>query len=343
MAEDHLSSEFNSRYSIPARKMIRMVSENSRIKITEMAKKLDMSRRTVAVKLANLEKELGIRYTIEFDEEKLELNRQHLIMVKFGSKPDYGKITETLGRSYIPQIAVEVKGTYDMLVYANAMSGTEYARWDRAMQMLLSPYKPTWQASEVVHRQLGFFPLRNEIIDMTRVSPKYKRMLKILNGNSRISFQELARNLNMNVNTAVYNFNKLVSLGYIKSFTATMDMPKDMSLMTFFSRYTPSDGYEGASSKARALFMSDDPEPLVSRYLLTAPLIGGYDFFTLGAFDNHETAYKEDVLCHKHIFRKYNIRILYGDVRRILLGRIPIRSVDTKANYKTIVWSTDSI
>jgi DNA-binding Lrp family transcriptional regulator len=342
MAEyDDQRSAFSDRYSVTARKIMRQLSENSRIKVTEMADKLKLSRRTVALKLAGMEKELKLHYTLEFDEEKLGFNRPHLVLAKFGEKPDYAKISQLLAKSYIPQVAVSIAGTYDLLIYANALSGIEYARWDKSMQTLLAPYKVEWHSSEVVHRQLGFFPLRDELLEKAKVKEKYKRMLTILNNNSRISFQQLAKELKMNVNTVVYNFNKLVNLGYIKSFTATMDVPKDVSLMTFFAKYTPGEGYENASAIARNAFTKDDESPLISRYLITAPLIGSYDFFTLGAFDNAEIAYDNDVIYHKNLFKKYNVKILYGEVREILLGKLPIRSMDTKKEYKTLVWSTD--
>jgi DNA-binding Lrp family transcriptional regulator len=338
---DELKSEFNEKYSITARKVLRKVSNDSRAKITKIAVDLDVSRRTAMLKLEAMEKELKLHYILEFDEEKLGLNRPHLILAKFGEKPDWEKIKEMLNKSHIPQLAASVSGTYDMIIYANALSGMEYAHWDKSMQTLLSPYKVEWHSSEVVHRQLGFFPLRNELIEKTNIKAKYKKILSILNNNSRISFQELAKTLSMNVNTAVYNFNNLVKLGYIRSFTTTMDVPKNISLMTFFAKYTPSEGYESASASARAAFTSDDENPLISRYLITAPLIGSYDFFTLGAFDNKEVAYKSDVLYHRNIFKRYNIKMLYGEIREILVGRLPIRSVDTKKEYKTLVWSTD--
>jgi hypothetical protein len=44
-----------------------------------------------------------------------------------------------------------------MAVYANALSSREYAHWDKSMQILLSDYGVEWKASEVVHRQLGYF------------------------------------------------------------------------------------------------------------------------------------------------------------------------------------------
>lgn len=334
-------SAFNDKYSITARKVLRAVSEDSRTKITDIAKYLKVSRRTAALKLASMEKELKLRYVLEFDEEKLGLNRPHLILAKFNSKPDYNKIKEILSRSYIPQLAASVSGTYDLLIYANALSGTEYAHWDKSTQTLLAPYKVEWYSSEVAHRQLGFFPMRNELLEKTKIKEKYKRILSILNSNSRISFHDLSKALKMNVNTAVYNFNKIIKLGYIKSFTITMDVPKDITLMTFFSKYTPSEGYENAASIARSAFTSDDDAPLISRYLITAALIGSYDFFTLGAFDDADTAYRNDVLHHKNVFKRYNVHLLYGTVKEVLLGSLPIRSIDTKKDYNTLVWSID--
>jgi DNA-binding Lrp family transcriptional regulator len=333
-------SEFNSRYSTLLKRILRILSNNSRTKISDIAKRSSVSRRTATLKLNAIEKELKISYTLELNEERLGLSRPHLILVKFNAKPDYRKISELLKQSYIPQFAASVKGTYDMIIYADAMSGKDYAYWDKSMRTLLADYKVEWYSSEVVHRQLGFFPLRNEAIEKLNIKEKYKKMLMILNSNSKIRFQELAKQMNMNVNTAAYNFNNLMKMNYIENFTLTMDKPKDISLMSFFSKYIPSQGYESAAAMARAGFTSDDEDPLISRYLITAPLIGSHDFFTLGAFDSFDIAYKKDVLYHKNLFRKFKIKVLYGEINEILLGKLPIRTIDTKKEYKTLVWST---
>ncbi len=333
-------NSFNERYGLLARKVIRELSENSRVRITELSEKLGVSRRTAALKIANVERELGISYTIELDEASLGLNRPHLIWVKFRSRPDWEDVKSIVSNSYIPQIAFRVSGTYHMAIYANALSGTEYAHWERKTQMLLAAYKPDWRSSEIAHRQLGFFPLRNEALWRTGLTDMQKRMLCILNENSRISFNELAKALRMNVNTAVYNFRKLVSEGYVKSFTASMNAPRGVSLMTFFSRYTPSNGFEHASSIARREFTDDDQYPLVSKYLIASALLGSSDFFTMGAFDSREHAYRYDVMYHKGLFRKFGVQINYGIIKEMLLGRLPIRSIDAKRSYNTLVWST---
>ncbi|MGI0135150.1 MAG: Lrp/AsnC family transcriptional regulator, partial [Candidatus Micrarchaeaceae archaeon] len=239
-----VESRFHERYNPIARKIFRLLSENSRASISEMSNALGISRRTISERLKKLESETGLRYTLELNEANLGLNNPHLILVKFDAKPDYAKIREMLHSSYIPQLAVTMKGTEQMIIYANARTGKEYAHWDRSMRMMLAKYRPSWQPSEVAHRQLGFFPLRGEILDKTTVPEKYKPMLKLLNRNSRMSFQDISKDLNMNFNTAAYNFNNLRKMSYIDRFTSTIAMPQGTTFVAFFSKYTPSEGYE---------------------------------------------------------------------------------------------------
>lgn len=334
-----VQSRFHERYSPITKKIFRLLSENSRASISEMSNALGISRRTISERLKKLESESGLRYTLELNEANLGLNNPHLILVKFDAKPDYAKIKEMLHSSYIPQLAVTMKGSEQMIIYANAKAGKEYAHWDRSMRMMLAKYKPSWQPSEVAHRQLGFFPLRSEIIDKSTMPEKYKPMLKLLNRNSRMSFQDISKELNMNFNTAAYNFNNLKKMSFIDRFTATIGMPQGTTFVAFFSKYTPSEGYEKASAEARRAFTSDDDNPMVSRYLITAPLIGSYDFFGIGAFDSMESALKHGVSYHKKLFKRYNVKMVHGELKEVLLGSLPIRSLDNKNDYKAISWN----
>ena len=336
--EYEFESEFNSSYGAVTRRMMRMLSENSRVSISEMSKALGLSRITVRKRMGAMEKEFGIHYTIEFDESVLKLSSQHLIAVKFNSKPDLDAISRLLAKSYIPQLAVHMKGSYDMLIYAASTSRRDYAHWDKTMQILLSDYGVDWRPSEVVHKQLGFFPLRSELVGRTDAPEDYKRIMLMLHGNARMPFRHISKRLGMHFNTVAYNFNKLVESGYIKRFTITARVPKGVSLMSFFSKYRPKAGYEACSAAARKAFMSDDRDSLVSRYLICAPLIGSYDFFTLGAFDSFETAYKRDVMYHRHLFENQGVRLIYGDVESVLLGSLPIRSMDIAREYNKLTW-----
>ena len=341
MAQYEIESRFNKSYSIITRRIVRMLSENARLSVTEMSKQLGVSRPTIKEKIRRLESELGMHYTIELDEGMLGLNYPHLIAIRFNKKPDYAKVKELLLKSCIPQVAFSVDGDYNMVIYANALSGGAYAHWDKAMRILLGGYGAVWEPSEVMHRQLGFFPLRNETIERTNLDTKSKEMLKLLNENSRLSFQQLSKRLGMHFNTVKYNFDKLFKQGYIKRTTISMDMVKNISFLTFFANYTPAEGYESSSARARLAVFYDDQDPLISRYLISAPLIGSHDLFALLAFDDKATAYRYNLSYHKSLFVKHGIKMIYGEVKEVVLGRLPIRSMDTRKVFNKIIWSSD--
>ena len=341
--EYEFRSEFNDKYSITSRRILRKVSEDARASISEMAAYAGASRKTTVQKLKDLERVFGIKYTAELNAEALHIDNAHLIVLKFRRRPDYSKILRQLSGSYIPQIAVTTKGDYDMLIFAAAPSAREYANWDKSMQIKLYEYGASWNSSWIVHRQLGFIPVRNELIARLAIEQKYKDMLMILNSNSRTSFQSMSKQLGMHFNTVAYNFNKLVRMGYIRRFTISMSPTKSLSFTSFLAKYTPAEGYESASANARKAFMSDDKDSLISRYILCAPLIGSYDFFTLGVFDSPDAAYRHDVQYHKRLFKEHGVRLEYAGIDTVLLGRLPIRSVDTRKEYNTIRWTTEMV
>jgi len=337
-------SKFDESYSILTRKMMRLISEDSRISILELSKKLGVSRRTVRERLMKAQSEFGIKYTVAFSESVLKLTNPHIILVKFVKKPDWDEVTRLLSSSYIPQLAVAVKGRYDMFIFANAMTSTEYVHWDKGMQILLSKYGVSWHPSDVAHKQLGYFPMRNELIDRLDMDKSHREMLKMLNTNSRITFSEISKKIGMHFNTVAYNFNKLIDSGYIKRFTISMDLPKRLVIMAMFSKYILSEKYEEDAAKVRKIYTTSGTDyPLISRYLLCSQLVGSYDFFNMGIFDNYDTAYKQAVLQYKEIMKRHKVNVEYGQVERVLLGRLPIRSIDTKKEYNVIKWTVDGI
>ena len=339
--EYEVESKFNKSYSIISRKIVELLSENSRLSVAEMAKQLGVSRPTISEKLTRLENELGLRYTLELNEAALGLNSPHIIAVTFKKKPNFTKIKAILMKSYIPQVVFSVSGDYDMVIYANALSGGEYAHWDKAMRILLGEFRAVWEPSEVIHKQLCFFPLRNEIIGRANLDKNSKLMLQSLNENARLSFQQISKKLNMHFNTVKYNFDKLAKQGLIMRPTITMNLIKNISFMSWFSNYSPTKGYEESSARARLPLFTDDENPLINRYLLTASLIGSHDLFSIDVFDNKAAALKYDISYHKNLFVQHGIRLAYGEIKDVLIGRLPIRSVNVRKEWKRITWTTE--
>ncbi|MCL4365005.1 Lrp/AsnC family transcriptional regulator [Candidatus Marsarchaeota archaeon] len=335
-------SGFDERYTQQSRLLLRQISENSRTSILNLSKKLKVSRKTAKDRLLMLRRELGIRYTIEFNESVIKLTSPHVILAKFTNIPDYDEVTRILSSSYIPQLAVAMKGKYDLFIYANATSSSDYVHWDKSTQIKLAKYGVSWHASDVAHEQLGYFPLRNEAIDHVPLKPELRSLLKVLNSDSRITFSDISKSIGMHFNTVAYNFNKLLRLGIIKRFTISMSPPRKSIVMSLFSKYVLSDGFEEDAAKIRKVYTSSGMDyPTINRYVICAQLVGSNDFFTMGVFDNYDTAYSEMVLRYKDNFSRHKVRVEYGSVSKVLLGRLPLRSIDAKKEYNIIKWNSE--
>lgn len=336
---ENFNSEFNEKYSLPTRVILRTLSENSRTPVTEIAKLIKTARRTAKVKLNRIEKELKIRYTLELDEEVLEIRNPHFIVVRFLKKPNYAKVASILHKSYIPQLAVRAKGRDELFIYANSPSDTEYTHWDKTMQILLSKYRIIWESSEVAHKQLGFFPLRGVLLDELDMPTKYKMLLKILNFNSRMSFYSISKSTGMHFNTVEYNFKKLLSLGYIKKFTLVCRPPENVSVVSMFCKFALSENFEADAVKVRKIFKTDEELSVFSRYPLIAQLIGNYDFLGFGVFDDRKAGKKKFSDMYRTLLKRHIAKLKYNELGDVLLGELPIRSVDSGKEYSTIKWT----
>src|SRR5208283_2985329 len=99
--------------------------------------------------------------------------------------------------------------------------------------------------------------------------------------------------------------------------------------------------FEESSAKARKAIMFDEETPLISRYLISGPLIGSHTLFVLSVFDNKTSAYRYGLSYHKKMYAKHEAKRASGEVKGLILGRLPIRSIDIKKEYKIITWTTD--
>ena len=333
-----LESRFNKGHNTITRKIVEMLSDDSRTSIAEMSKVLGISRGTVSLWLKRAERAFGIRYTLDINEGKLGLENPHIILVKFAKRPEYGKIKEILDGSKPIQFAAKTKGDYDLLIYANTRSKIGYMNWDRRLRReLLVEYGGEWDTSDISFKSLGYLPLRGSAITSGIVPDKYKKMLALLNDNSRIPLNELSKELGLSYTATVYAFKRLMESGYVNRFTISLAPLEDVSLMSMAARFIPTSDYEGIDNLVRRFYTADDKDPLISRYVIAMPLVGSYDFFTIGVFDNPEIAYKSNILAYKREFKRYNkIDIRYAGITEVLVGRLPLRSIDAAKEFKSI-------
>jgi DNA-binding Lrp family transcriptional regulator len=341
LVEYEYHSRFNDDYTLPTRRIVRILSENSRTSLTKIAEQLGVSRRTVQNRLRSIEKALEIRYTLELDENKLGVPTPHIVVMEFAKKPDYNHVSNLLKKSYIPQLAFTLKGKNQICVYAIAASPTHYARWNSTMGILLSKYGVNIFSSDITHKQLGFVQLRNELIDRLEIEPNTKNLIKLLNENSRASIQQLSKGLGKHFNTVTYTFNKLVGSGYIKRFTLTMGRQADMVPARFLIKYMVKEHRERDSAKARLAIKADDKDSIVNRYIFNSSLVGAWDHFGLGVFDSYKTGYEHCVGYYKQTMGRHIVRMDFDTIEKVLIGRLPLRSIDTRAAYNVLNWTED--
>ncbi len=243
-------SEFNSRNNLLTRKMIRLLSQDARMPISSIANALGVSRISVRKRLERMEQEFGMRYVAELNEEVLGFAAQHLISVKFDKKPDYETIGKMLEKSYIPQLAFTTRGAYDLIIYAVSASTMEYAHWDRSMQILLAEYGAEWKTSEIVHRHLGFCPIRPELLDRLAMPDKYRGMLKILD-RIKIQFDGCHKVIEL-----IFAFSITPVMDYMEMLAAHLNRPKQI-FSEIFGMYTIFFGEDMMYPKIKLLFLAD--------------------------------------------------------------------------------------
>ncbi|MEM0149246.1 MAG: winged helix-turn-helix transcriptional regulator [Candidatus Micrarchaeaceae archaeon] len=248
---DFEENTFSKGYSLVTRKIVRMLSENSRIPVTSIASALGLSRRNVERRLKALEKKFSITYTLDIDATKLGLEMPHIVVVKFRKRPSRTALKQIFSKSYIPQIIAASRGLSDLVIYANAFTHGEYMVWDRETRRSLAEFGVEWNQSEITYTRFGFLPLQSKTIELAPISDDFKRMLALLNENSRMRLRDVARKMGLSYKKTTYIYNKLLRSGYIRSFTISMALPEELSLLVMVSRYIPLQDYNKATAMSQ--------------------------------------------------------------------------------------------
>ncbi len=322
-------------YSYTKRAMLRELSEDSRLTVTALAQRLKCSRNTVMQNMKFLEKEFDLWYTIEFDREKLGFTRNQIVTIKFGEKPKPKELKEIFAgsQSYI-SLLMCTEGDYDVIIKTVADSNPDYFRWSIITFTKLLKYKPTLETSVVSTTGFGFIPMANPIlekIDFTRLGLDEvdKKILLLLNENSRRSGEDISRRLGENIKTVNYRLRKLHESGIIKRYTIVMRKPPPRHHVAYFFKFAMAEGLFGRIKNAIDYYAAiDEKLPLTNTYLYSASLIGSYASFGIGSFPNQDKAANEVVMKTKELYAEDNPTIAYCKITSVLIGYLPVRNYD---------------
>ncbi len=323
-------------YSDMARIVIEALSADSRKTITELAHLAGCSRVTAARLIDRLTAEMGLKFTLELDENALRLQERHITAIKLGKPYKEKDLKAMFSEDPYIHNAYICKGDFDLILHTVAENPMKYLAWENHMATLLSEYEPEIKPSEFVFAQFGYLPLQTSIINSANldINEKDKKLLSLLNDNSRLSYTDISKATGIESETLRYRLFKLKSSGIIKRFTIAAQKPHRDYALAYFSNYKFNKSTRSSASRARLEYLNaDSGKGILNTYQFMAPISGSFRFFTIALFDDEQSAYEKAISRHVRAFGKENVSIYKARITGAIKGLLPFRRLDIKKNY----------
>ena len=332
-------------YSKTERIILGALSADSRKSVTELAKEAKCSRVTAIKNLKRLEKRLDIRYTLEIDEGKLAGCEKHILSIKFLKKPPLAVLKRLFKNDEYAEEVFMLDGSYDLFIFAWAGDPLSYIKWETYVASELFEFKPVIKSSELILDRFGFWPLNDSFIDELHESIKLdntdKKILTLLNENSRMPISEIAEKVGVDRGTARYRLFRLIKTGIIKRFTLAVQNPPQKCQLLHFINYTFNKGIGDRLVEIRKRYMELDylEPPMLTTMQIVSALGGNFRSFGMSISDTEEKAISNVIDLNRRIFLKDDPEITYARVTKVIKGLLPIRNLNIKTNYIAVNWT----
>lgn len=329
-------------YSYLKKALFRELSEDAAQSTTELARKLHCSRNTVASNMAVLEKEYGLKYTLEFDRERIGFINNQIAYIKFEKKPSLKEIKDIFSdRRFLPLVAT-TEGDFDVIVKVIIDQTSEHNKWRYAWISRLLEYMPTIRASMINFVVTGFTPLTKEVlerIDLAKLNldAADRQILILLNENSRISYNEISKKTKLDIGTVRYRLGKISKSGMIKRYTAYITRPPKIYSTAYFLNYRLNPGiFERAAKVFRHYAEVDGNLKFMNVYQYEAALIGCHGSFGICCTEDEEQAVHEIVDQHREIYKGDDLNVEMARITNVITGALPIRNIDMRKRISEI-------
>ncbi len=329
-------------FSMREKVILRELSKDSRTSMSRMARLIGCSYVTVGKVLDRLREKLDIRFVLELDPTRLGILQRQLLMIKFRKKPPVEWLEQVFAREKNVNAAYLTEGQFDVVVFVAESDPVRYALWENLLKQNLSDYGAIVSSSDLSYFSFGYMTVNDYFIDniMVPLKKKEKELLKLLNENSRISYSELARRLNLTEPTIRYKIFRLVKRGIIKRFTIAVQKPPSEYIIVFFERWIScTRRFEERAALSRKYRINfDEQMPILTTFQMSAPLVGSWGNFIIGLFDNRGDALAKAVHKQKEIYADESYEERHARIIRPLKGLFTIRNLDIKENYNIVKW-----
>ncbi len=202
--------------------IINTLWKNSRTRDNEIAKRLNITPRTIAKHIKQLGNN-GLEHTIAIDFQTLGLIDTICIKIKLDKKQhiDYRHLKDYIQSIAGIYFAAFSKGDFDIMLLVATRRMDDYEKLIDNLRINI-PYEKT-VSHFLLKNYTGFIPPSRELFDTASIEYKDKFILKHLQHNSRITFSEMAKELGISVPALISRFEKLKNIVGCRSAIMTSD------------------------------------------------------------------------------------------------------------------------
>ncbi len=323
--------------SVLSRSILQDLCKDSRITITELSKKYKISRNSVKERIMSLEKELGLKYTLELNYDSLGFATLHVLHARFSKKPKPSEVKDAFANSKVVQFAAITEGDFDMIIFALTKESKDYFKWEIALWTSLAKYGIYTASSELEIARLGFIPLNSNLISESSISDVYKKIIIQLNSNSRIPLRELSKKINLSEELTKYYVKKLNKENLIRRYTTIITKPPKSHNLLYFINYTVNEKIGEVVDRGRRTIYWKEPDaiPVLSQFQLMWATTGSESSLTWGCFADREEGLKDVIAEHMRLYKSQIPEIKKAWIKEVVKGDMPLRNLSVKENYDT--------
>ena len=269
--------------------LIRELYENSRISSLKLAKKYRVPYHIVNNLIKEMEQKYQICYTLSLNTQKLGLSSCKMVTVKFSNRPTTEELKKELSDDIFVQHAYLGKGDFDLLLYVVGLIEHDYVVWEWTLRSIWSKYKPDFKSSTISNFIIGYIPLSNKLIAKSNtIRNDEKKILMLLNENSRIKKKDIAKLTNLTEIQVTRRINNLISKKIINKFSLLVQNPEKKIISASFSKLKPTENHPKNLKKIISIILTENTTSITSNYSIIASTSGYYDSFLLNNFLNND-------------------------------------------------------
>jgi len=321
-------------------KLLLELYKDSRISLQELGRRFNISNHTIFSVLNQLTREYKLIYTLELSERALGFSEGRIITIKFKETPEINYLKNRLQKDIFVQDAYLAEGDFNLLLYVVGTTSSmtnDFQEWLWNLRMELSEYKPILRVSTVNAYAIGFFPLRNELIkESTILSNTEKKVLSILNENSRMKLNEIVKASKTTQMKVIYTMEKLKEKGIIKRFTTLTNNTDKKIISAYGILLTPSKKHNTLLLNFSKELINEDLHEITNDYCLVASTNGSYDSFNICAFKSGETLQKRGPILIENLWTEENPRIKKVLLTDLIVGKWPFHLEEYEAYRKVV-------